>query len=73
MMLGIAFTPVFKMLKDFPWEVVPIVMLGIMALVGVLWGSLWLMGIRHLSDIMIPMDEEDRECRRMCVLWGSGS
>ena len=59
MMLGIAFTPAFKMLKDFPWEVVPIVMLGIMALVGVLWGSLWLLGIRHLSDIMIPMDEED--------------
>ena len=61
MMLGIAFTPVFNMLKNFPWEVVPIVMLGIMALIGVLWGSLWLMGIRHLSDIVVPMDEEDRE------------
>lgn len=58
-MLGIAFTPVFKMLKDFPWEVVPLVALGILAMIGVLWGCLWLMGIRHLSDIVVPMDEED--------------
>lgn len=61
MMLGVSFTPVGKMLKNFPWEVVPLVALGILAMIGVLWGCLWLMGIRHLSDIVVPLDEEDRE------------
>lgn len=59
MMLGIAFTPVGKILSDFPWEVVPIVFGAILAMLAVLWGSLWLMGVRHLSDIVIQTDKED--------------
>lgn len=60
MMLGVSFTPVGKMLMDFPWEVVPIVLVLVVISVGILCGSLRLMGIKHISDIIVP-DKEDGE------------
>lgn len=61
MMLGVSFTPVGKMLRDFPWEVIPIVFGAILILIGIMWGCLWLMGIRHLSDLAVTCEEDEKD------------